>query len=351
LNISDGKGLLRVENDSFVKVDPMAEIESQTTPQILGFHCYNQEEKKGLDKELERLMLKISELRLYEKIKYVLHSKGKLLRSDLVLLSGQCVGGSVDSLQRLCIAIEMLHAATLVHDDILDKDVIRRNTLSVQAKWGIKDAILVGDALASLSINLASSYGEKVISEMAQTCLLLSDGEYMDVQTAIAEISEKVYFEKIRKKSASLFKAATKCGAIAGKGTEEEVTFLATFGENYGYAYQIRDDLSDITPFESDLPRDVSEFRVSLPIVHLYENSTKEDRKLIERLASSEETSPSRQRSLKELLVCFDSHGSFRYCNDKIEYYVNRAIDEASKLKETAYRGYLIDMANSLRQQ
>ena len=185
----------------------------------LAYQTYLEETRKEMDTEIWSLIQKVANLKINEKIVYVLQTRGKMLRPILVLLSGQSVGSDKEPLKKLALAIELLHAATLVHDDILDNDIFRRNAVAVHAKWGVKDAILVGDALASLSVNLAADYGRDISKVVSQTCLLLCDGECIDALMAGAELSEQDYFEKIRKKSASLFRAATLCGAIAGGGS------------------------------------------------------------------------------------------------------------------------------------
>ncbi len=164
-----------------------------------GLQSYVDDTKKSLDSLLLKVMHATEKLRLSKQIEYVLKTQGKRLRSTLVMLSGESVGGEKQNLQNLALAIELLHTATLVHDDILDQDLFRRNVLSAYAKWSIKEAILVGDALASLALGLCRGYSNEILHFMASTCLQLSDGEYMDVQLTDMEISEKEYFEKVRK--------------------------------------------------------------------------------------------------------------------------------------------------------
>ncbi len=328
-----------------------------TTKDVEALHAekvylaYFETVRRAVDTELQALMPRIGKLGMNEKLAYVLQTKGKRLRSDLAMLSGQSVGGTMHSLQRLCLAIELLHAATLVHDDILDKDTFRRDALSVQAKWGVKDAILVGDALASLSLSLASEYGREIVTVMADTCLMLSDGEYMDVETTCDELSEESYTEKIRKKSASLFKAAAQCGAIAGGGLPSEVGCLMSFGENYGVAYQIKDDASDVASLgRGDLPSDLREFRATLPIIHLYENSDDKVKALIQNVASAHRRSGSRERLLlTELEVALENTHSLSYCDQKISLFLDRAATSIAPLRDSVYKTYLAQMAESLK--
>ena len=149
------------------------------------------EQERRWTLRFQRLLQKVAILRLSEKIVYVLQTRGKLLRPTLVLLSGQSVGAEKEPLKKLALAIELLHEATLVHDDILDNDNFRRNAVAVHAKWGVKDAILVGDALASLSLNLAADYGRDISKVISQACLLLCDGECIDALTAGTELYEQ----------------------------------------------------------------------------------------------------------------------------------------------------------------
>lgn len=172
-----------------------------------GYHTYMEDARRVVDVELSNIMPLVADLGLREKIEYALRTRGKRLRPILVLLSAQSVGGRIETVRRLALAIEMLHVATLIHDDILDLDMFRRNELTVNAKWGARDAVLVGDALASLSLYLSADYESEIIKIISRTCLLLSDGEYMDVEEAMDTRKESDYLETIRRKSASLFKA------------------------------------------------------------------------------------------------------------------------------------------------
>jgi geranylgeranyl pyrophosphate synthase len=269
----------------------------------------------------------------------------------LVLLSAQSVGGRIETVSRLALAIEMLHVATLIHDDILDQDMFRRNDLTVNAKWGVRNAVLVGDALASLSLYLSADYQSEITKIISRTCLLLSDGEYMDVEEAMHTRKESNYLETIRRKSASLFKASTQCAAIAANASRDETDALTEFGENFGLAYQIKDDLSDIIPLEDALPQDINEFRANLPIIHLCESAKPEVRdELFQAIVTIKAQNPhEKETALNILREGLESTGSLRYCIDKINQYITNAITSLEPLKECVYKGYLVGMADSLR--
>lgn len=310
-----------------------------------------EEAKRVVDIELSKIMPLVADLGLREKIEYVLRTRGKRLRSILVLLSAQSVGGRIETVRRLALAIELLHVATLIHDDILDQDLFRRNELTVNAKWGVRDAVLVGDALASLSLYLSADYGSEIVKIMSQTCLMLSDGEYLDVEEARDTRKESDYLKTIRRKSASLFKASTQCAAIAAHASQDVTDALSEFGESFGLAYQIKDDLSDIFPFENALPQDISEFRANLPIIHLCESAKPEVRnKLFQAIVTAKAQNPSeKETALKILRDSLESTGSLRYCTDKINQYITNAITSLEPLKESIYKGYLVGMAGSLK--
>jgi geranylgeranyl pyrophosphate synthase len=316
------------------------------------YDAYLHEARRLVDHEIAGLLPKLTNLSLYGKIGYVLQTRGKRLRPMLVMLSAQSVGGHIESVKKLALAIEFLHAATLIHDDILDQDTFRRNAPTINAKWGIRDAILVGDALASLAINLTAGYGKDIIKIMSETCLLLSDGEYMDVEYAKEELlSESDYIETIRRKSASLFKAAVQCGAIAANANNNEIDALAKFGENFGLAYQIKDDLSDITTLENAVPQDINEFRATLPIIHFCENVKPDDREAFFETVGKVKSKGSTERAalLGTLQRSLESTGSLRYCADRTNQYVSNAIASLKPIKESAYKAYLVQMAGSLK--
>ena len=315
-----------------------------------GLQLYFDGARVDLDDQLQSLLPLIAKLRLHKQIEYALQTKGKGLRSTMVLLAGESVGADRKKLEKLALGIELLHLATLVHDDVLDQDLFRRNALSVQAKWSVKEAILVGDALASLGLSLGSNYPKEVLDVMASTCLQLSDGEYLDVKATKSSLYEEYYFEKIQKKTASLFKAAAECGAIAGNGSAEEIISLATFGENYGLAFQIRDDLSDVLSSKNTMLSDLNEFRATLPLICLDKKSNKDALILIRRLLISKKENGNRSHLLlKELESLLKTSGSIDYCFQKMNGYTEKAVSSLDSLKESEYKNYLKEMAESLK--
>lgn len=312
-----------------------------------GFQAYCRGVRDLVDSELQSLLPVIAEMKLRKQIEYALHTKGKRLRATLVLLSGESLGGDREQLRRLGLSVEMMHLATLIHDDILDEDLFRRNALSVYARWSIKDAVLVGDMLASLSLSMCKGYRREILEVMIDACMELSDGEYSDVESVELNLNEKQYFEKIKKKCASLFRAAGECGALAANGSDSEINALRGYGENYGLAYQIRDDISDAEASGGDVQPDANKFRTTLPIIHVLESAGKEQQRRLEKLLS-QKTPESLSAFLAEVKGDLEN-GSISYCAGEVDKYVDRAVASLGPLKESAFKGCLFEMANSLR--
>jgi octaprenyl-diphosphate synthase len=316
-----------------------------------GYLTYIENARRVVDFEISQIMPMVADLGLYEKIKYVLRTRGKRLRPIMVLLSAQSVGGQLETVRKLALAIEMLHAATLIHDDILDQEILRRNELTANKKWGIRNAVLIGDVLASLSLYLSADYGSEITKIISQTCVILSDGEYLDAKEARYTRKESDYIETTRRKSASLFKASTQCGAIAAKAKRDETDALSIFGENFGVAYQIKDDLLDIIPLQDALPQDIKIFRATLPIIHLCQSAKPEVKEeLFQAIGAINAQNPNaKETTIKILREHLESTGSLRYCADKINQYVTNAITSLEPLNESIFKDYLIEMAKSLR--
>ncbi len=316
-----------------------------------NYDAYLSDARCAIDRELSILTHGLSDLKLCDKISYVLGTRGKRLRPLLVMLSAQSLGGNPKRIMKLALSVELLHASTLVHDDILDNDCFRRSALTPNAKWGVRNAVLVGDALASLSFNLVCSYGKEVVEVFSDTCLQLSEGEYRDIENASLSLKEQEYWETINRKSASLFRAAARCGALAAEGSTSDVEALSGFGENFGLAYQIRDDLSDVSPMGGAPPQDIEEFRTTLPIIHFLDNAEQEAAEEFRRLALSVKTQnlEGKGRTVEKLHERLAEAGSLEYCARRIDEHVEKAIDRCSSLRETVYRDYLARLANSLR--
>jgi geranylgeranyl diphosphate synthase type II len=194
--------------------------------------------------------------------RYVLTATGKRVRSTLVLLSCEAVGGRTKDALHAAAAIEMMHNFTLVHDDVMDNATSRRGRATVHTKWNVNNAILVGDVILGLAYRSLLKSRTKVIHRAAQ---LLTDG-FIDVCKGQAfdleyerrtDITLQEYYRMIRKKTGALIATATELGAVLGNGTPKQARSLRTFGARIGRAFQIQDDLLDVIADERDFGKKI----------------------------------------------------------------------------------------------
>ena len=302
------------------------------------FHSYVFGMKRSLESELEKLLSKISDVSLHPLLEFALLSNGKRLRPILTVLSAQSVGGDPKKVNQLALSFELLHTATLIHDDIIDQDTCRRGMKTLYSKWSTKGAILAGDALIALSVNLATDFGPKIMKILADGGLEISDGEYIDAVLSLDDATEQQYFTKIEKKSASLFRCATCCGALAAGGTSLEVEALAKFGEYFGMAYQLNDDLDDLLG-KNQISRDLRNGNVTLPFLYLYEHGKEAVKELMKRNFGNRKVTLTDMEKLKDTMEEF---GAFTYCKEKIAEYIEKSHSSLKVVRDSKFKNYLM---------
>lgn len=307
--------------------------------------------REEINNSITDLLSDLSSLEIFPLIEYAITSDGKRLRPIISILSGQSVGGDKEYIMDLALAFEMLHTATLVHDDIIDKDKLRRNIPSINEKWGYDNAILVGDALISLAIKFSAGYGKDIIKVVADHGMQLCNGQYLDLSIDVDKMTEELYLKKIKGKSASLFRAVARSGAMASSATSDMVEALSDFGENFGMAYQIYDDLIDTIPDDNSISKDLIDGRVTLPLVYTYNNSTIEGRNRIRNIILSirkDNTSESAIKLANEITAEMRNNGSIEYCRKKISDYVSTGKSAISSIQDNQYKKNLENMINLL---
>lgn len=206
-------------------------------------------------------------------LEHLLNRQGKMMRPMLVLLAAKFVGEVNERVLHAAVSLELLHTASLVHDDVVDESDRRRGQKSVNALLDNKAAVLVGDFLLSKALYHAAATGSNRVvtwvSELGQT---LADGELLQLANLdISDISEENYFEVISKKTASLFATCAKAGALLAGGGEEVVSKLEDFGQKVGICFQMRDDLLDFdNQHDTGKPagNDMKEGKLTLPVIH-----------------------------------------------------------------------------------
>jgi len=303
-----------------------------------SLQSYLSNTKQLVDSELKDLLTTLSMVKLHPMLEYALLSDGKRLRPILTILSAQSAGGNPKRVARLALAFELLHTATLVHDDIIDEDTIRRGTKSLHSRWSLTSAILTGDALIAIAINLAAEYGSEIMKIVSRVGLELCDGEYDDICLSLNEATEEDYLAKIGKKSASLFRAVTFCGALAAGGSHFETEALSRFGEYFGMVYQLNDDLNDVIA-ENHLSQDLKNGNVTLPFLYAYKNTRDSVRTLLmENFGNKRITTEAAQEIMDELR----ESGALIYCRDKVKEYSIKAQQSLEGMKESIFKGHLI---------
>ncbi len=223
-----------------------------------------------INKELAELVRSLPDSPLGEIISYVLSSPGKRVRPLILLFSAQALGGSASRAVNAALAIELVHAASLVHDDILDQGVERRGAQSVVERFGPEAALLAGDWLISRSIELISHYSQPVISAFSSACMDMSEGELMDLSIAS---SPDDYYQCIFKKTATLFSASAKMGGLIADASLQDVARLESYGMHLGLGYQVLDDLEEFL----GLDQGKSSKKTSVTLPRIYSGNCADD--------------------------------------------------------------------------
>jgi len=199
-------------------------------------------EHELINKEIVELARGLPESDLGEVIAYILSAPGKRVRPLILIFSAKALGSSTYQAMNAALAIELVHAASLVHDDILDRGIERRGNPSVVERFGLEAAILAGDYLISRSIDLISHYCQPAISSFAQACMSMSEGEMQDMSRTC---SSSDYYQCISKKTASLFAASAKIGGLIAGASDQDAARFESYGMHLGLGYQVLDDLEE----------------------------------------------------------------------------------------------------------
>lgn len=275
-------------------------------------------------------------------MEYSILSKGKRLRPILTLMSGLSVGGKKEDLLDLAMALELIHTASLIHDDVVDSDRVRRGKPTLYRNWKNK-SILTGDVCYALACNLITQYGDSIWQIVSTGAMELCDGQFLDVSLSLQECTEDEYLRKIRKKSASLFNVSAKAGAIVGGGSPDEITSLSNFGNLFGMAYQLKDDLEEL--LDGQAPSDLLNGRVTLPYLHLYQNGNSRIRESLVKNFGSRRIP---KEELASILGQIRESDSIEYCKKKIAKYVEESCDSLSELRESKERNHLLEFVNQI---
>jgi octaprenyl-diphosphate synthase len=251
---------------------------------------------------------------------YIVKRKGKQMRPILVFLSAKLFGDINERTHRGAALIELMHTASLVHDDVVDDSNLRRGFFSINALWKNKIAVLVGDFMLSRVLLLAVQHKDYDLLELVSMAVeQMSEGELLQIEKARRlDIEEDIYFEIIRQKTASLLKSCCAVGAASAGACNEDVQKLAQFGEQMGLAFQIKDDLFDYQ-LNNDTGKpsmlDIQERKMTLPIIHTLKKCSKADKRFIISTIKNHNTDAER---IKRVLELVRTHGGIEYTESKL---------------------------------
>jgi len=278
-------------------------------------------------------------------LKHVRDHSGKMIRPGLVLLAGGCCGKITDEHIRVAAIVEMIHSATLLHDDVIDEGQKRRGRPTINALWGNEAAVLLGDFLLGQVFEMCAELEPRVARIIANVAVRICEGELRQIiQRRNWELSESEYIDVITEKSAVLFSSSCHLGAFSAQATETQARSLAEFGMNAGIAFQITDDLLDIVGDESKtgktLGRDADKHKLTLAVIHLLGAVGEREKGAV--ISSYLERKQYDKDALTEML---GRYGSLQYTHSRAQEYVARAVGALGALKESAAKDALIETA------
>ena len=275
-----------------------------------------------------------------------LEGSGKRIRPALTLLSAKFYDYNLDYLLPMAIAIELFHTATLVHDDAIDRSLVRRGRATINRLWGEDKAVLLGDYLfAKAGEFAANTQNLRVIKRLAQTIMTISSGELNQSFSAFnLEQTRQHYFQRISSKTASLFSLATESGAVLSQAPEKSVKALKGYGYNFGIAFQIVDDILDFIGTEEEMGKpigsDLAQGTLTLPAMLLMERHPEDNP--VTRLFQSGD----KQENIKLAIELVHNSSIIQECYSVASDYCSRACQSIELLPDNATRQALVALAD-----
>ena len=274
------------------------------------------------------------------------------MRPMLILLIAKNYGGISSVTQHSAVGLELLHTASLVHDDVVDESKERRGQASVNAEYNNKVAVLVGDyVLSTALLNVALTNNTHIVQSLAELGRTLSNGEILQLSNIQnSEFSEEVYYEVIKMKTAALFEACCEIGAMSANATEEDLEKAKTFGRNLGIIFQIRDDIFDYYDSKEigkPTGNDMAEGKLTLPVLYALNSTEDEEMKAIARKVKSRDVS---LEEISRLVAFTKANGGIEYAEQKmlelrsqcLQFIDAESVTEEIRIALTAYIDYVI---------
>lgn len=293
---------------------------------------------------------------LSQVLAFIKQRSGKRMRPMLMLLIAKNFGSVGEVTQHAAIGLELLHTASLVHDDVVDESRQRRGQASVNAFYDNKVAVLVGDYILSTALlHVSHTASQRIIGGLAKLGQTLSDGEILQLSNiSNVTISEEVYYEVIKRKTAALFEACTEMGALSVGASKEDVEAARAFGMNLGMAFQIRDDIFDYYD-SSDIGKptgnDMAEGKLTLPVIYALQSAADSTMTALANKVKHGEVSA---EEIARLVAFTKQNGGIEYAERKMQEYKNAALqfidndvgDAEIKHSLQAYVDFVIERKN-----
>jgi octaprenyl-diphosphate synthase len=284
-----------------------------------------------------------------EAVRRMLAAGGKRLRPRMTLLGAQACGASAHEHLHLAAYMELIHVATLIHDDVVDNAQMRRGVNATAVDYGNRVSVLAGDYLfAWIFKNVTAGYPHPVPNILSATLADICDGEVLQLRAlGNLDLSIPEYVEIARKKTASLFAASAECGAIMGGGTQSQIEAMRAFGDLYGIAFQMYDDLLDMTASAQAIGKpvgnDLTERKMTIPVVVALRNANGSFRAEIERFYRGDDNAP-----IPAIVAGIDEHGGLTGTRTHIAEYVAKAKAALEPLAPSAAKDELTSLAKAL---
>jgi geranylgeranyl pyrophosphate synthase len=291
---------------------------------------------------------------LYDPMAYLLEAGGKRIRPLLVALSCEAVGGTLEDCLDAAVAVELLHTFTLVHDDIMDRDALRRGRPTVHVKWDEATAILAGDGLVTAAfeslIRSTHPNAGRALKRFAESLMGLCEGQALDkLFESRGGVTLPEYLDMIGRKTGLLIEACCSIGALLGNATEDETAALERFGAEIGAAFQIQDDLLDVAAdghrLGKPLCSDIVAGKKTFLTVHFAANADGEKRRLLEAYRGKTDWSEEDTRGVRGLMA---AAGSFEAARRAVAEGTERALTALNRIRPGRSREDLAELARSL---
>ena len=313
-----------------------------------------EKERNNINARLEKVFGKREPRSLYEPSSYIISGTGKRLRPLLVLLTAKSVGGKFDVAYNAAVAVELLHNFTLVHDDIMDNADKRRGRLTLHKKYNESTAILVGDSLLSVAYEYllkdCDTNSKDILYAFTKGLVEVCEGQGLDTEFEHRRnVSLDEYLLMIKMKTASMIKMCCKIGSTLGGGTKEEIKGITNYGLNLGIAFQIQDDLLDITADEEKFGKriggDLLEGKKTYLFIKALEKAKGEDRKTLLKVIDNKGI---RINQINKYKTLYEKLNVIKDAKDSINYYTKRALKSLYVIKNENDRNTLIWLADIL---